>query len=276
MLLIADSGSTKTNWCYFTDENKTQYFSTVGINPFFNSADEIASMLEMNLTPKITGDLKQIHFYGAGIVNEKVGNEIQIALKGLFPAAHMEINSDLLAAARATLGRKKGIACILGTGSNSCLYDGINITEHVSPLGFILGDEGSGAVLGRKLVADYLKKLLPNELSIKFEKKYPLEYVDFLNRVYREEKPNTFLAQFVPFIKDDYCSHLVECSFDELISRNISQYSEYQNLPVCFVGSVAHHFREQLVNVLEKRKILAGIILQEPLEQLKQFHLNLI
>ena len=278
MILIADSGSTKTSWCYSGENIKTAYFSTSGINPFFRTTEDIFSELESDLNPKLPGEVKQIFFYGAGIVNEERGAVIKSALLKLFPESKVEVSSDLLAAARATLHNQTGIACILGTGSNSCLYDGNDIISHIPPLGFILGDEGSGAVLGRKLVGDYLKKQMPEQLAAKFRKRFPYEYADFLNRVYRQEKPNKFLAGFVPFIKEnsdeEYCRNLLEKSFTEFIERNVAAYKNYTTLPICFVGSVAWYFQKQLKEVLEKLNLHCRIILKEPLEKLKEYHLE--
>jgi len=182
----------------------------------------------------------------------------------------------LLAAARATFQNKKGIACILGTGANSCLYDGEKITQHVPPLGFILGDEGSGAVLGRKLVADFLKGIMPPDLANKFENKFQINYAGFLESVYKKEKPNKFLAQFVPFLNEnidnEYCSRLVENSFAEFIERNIKLYANFTEQKISFIGSVAFYFQEQLKFVLNNNKLKLGKILKEPLEGLTQFH----
>jgi len=278
MILIADSGSTKTSWCYTGINSKPEYFSTSGINPFFRTAEDILSELKSELKPQLPGKVHQIFFYGAGIVNDEKGDVVKSALEKLFPNAEIEVNSDLLAAARATLQNQKGIACILGTGSNSCLYDGQTIVSHVPPLGFILGDEGSGAVLGRKLVADFLKKQMPGNLSKRFIKEFPLDYAKILNRVYREEKPNKFLAGFVPFLKEtieeEYSINLLENAFKEFIERNVASYENYTSVPVCFVGSVAFYFQEQLKNVLEKLQLNSGIILKEPLEKLVEYHLE--
>jgi N-acetylglucosamine kinase-like BadF-type ATPase len=278
MILIADSGSTKTSWCYTGINSKPEYFSTSGINPFFRTAEDILSELKSELKPQLPDKVHQIFFYGAGIVNEEKGDVVKSALEKLFPNAEIEVNSDLLAAARATLQNQKGIACILGTGSNSCLYDGQTIVSHVPPLGFILGDEGSGAVLGRKLVADFLKKQMPGNLSKRFIKEFPLDYAKILNRVYREEKPNKFLAGFVPFLKEtieeEYSINLLENAFKEFIERNVASYENYTSVPVCFVGSVAFYFQEQLKNVLEKLQLNSGIILKEPLEKLVEYHLE--
>ena len=157
MILIADSGSTKTIWCLLSKKGNPALFSTTGINPFFRNSDDIEAELKTGLVPKLNSGIEKVFFYGAGIINDAKKNVIRTALKRLFPGTQIEINSDLLAAAHATLGKNQGIACILGTGSNSGLYDGDSVIENVPPLGFILGDEGSGAVLGKKLLADYLK-----------------------------------------------------------------------------------------------------------------------
>lgn len=276
MILIADSGSTKTSWCLADGKNKIEYFSTGGINPFFRSTEDIENELREKLVPEINSEIAQIYFYGAGVINEEKGNVVKLALHNLFSVAKIEVESDLLAAARATLQRESGIACILGTGSNSCLYDGNKIVQHVRPLGFILGDEGSGAVLGRKLLGDYLKGILPTHLSGKFQKKFPLAYAEFLEGVYRGERPNRFLSQFVPFlhenIQDEHCKDLVENSFNEFVQRNISQYPGFEHVPICFAGSVAFYFQEQLRNVLKRNKLQFEAVLKEPLNGLLKYH----
>jgi len=274
--MIADSGSTKTSWCVTTNKGIAEYFSTSGINPFFRSTEDIANDLRINLLPKTGVNIDSIYFYGAGIINPEKGNIVKNALKDLFPKAKIEAQSDLLAAARSTLGKEKGIACILGTGSNSCLYDGNEITEHVPPLGFILGDEGSGAVIGRKLLGDFLKGVMPEKIAEKFSTRFPLDYAGFMEGVYKKERPNQFLAQFVPFINEyiseDYCSNLIESSFEEFIKRNLFGYSGFQQLPICFVGSVAFYFQEQLKNVLGKKQLQIKTVLKEPLNGLINFH----
>jgi len=276
MIIIADSGSTKTSWCLSGNNRLTEYFSTTGINPFFRSTEDIANELRENLLPKTGHDIEQIFFYGAGVINNEKGSIVKSALQQLFPLAIIEVQSDLLAAARSTLGNGQGIACILGTGSNSCLYNGTEIIEHVPPLGFILGDEGSGAVIGRKLAADFLKGIMPKNISESFKNRFQLAYSDFLEGVYKKEKPNQFLAHFVPFvhenITEEYCSNLVETSFEEFIKRNISRYSGFSEQPICFVGSVAFYFQEQLKNVLQKNHLQMKTVLKEPLNGLLKFH----
>jgi N-acetylglucosamine kinase-like BadF-type ATPase len=278
MILIADSGSTKTSWYYSKNNNHSETISTGGINPFFRATEDIAEELKNDLLPKTGSGIQEIYFYGAGIINPEKGAVVKSALQQLFPAAKIEVESDLLAAARATFQNEKGIACILGTGANSCLYDGEKITQHVPPLGFILGDEGSGAVLGRKLVADFLKGIMPADLTGKFKNQFPINYAGFLENVYKKEKPNKFLAQFVPFLNEnidnEYCSRLVENSFAEFIERNVKLYANFAGQKISFIGSVAFYFHEQLQLVLNNKKLKLGKIIKEPLEGLTKFHLE--
>ncbi|MBN2636361.1 MAG: ATPase [Prolixibacteraceae bacterium] len=279
MILIADSGSTKTTWCLINKKGSPAFFSTSGINPFFRTSDDIVDELKSSLIPKLNySRIEKIYFYGAGIINDAKKNVIRAALKQLFPATFIEINSDLLAAAHATLGNNKGITCILGTGSNSGLYDGNSIIEHIPPLGFILGDEGSGAVLGKKLIADYLKGVMPENLSKQFKMQYNSPYPVFMESVYKKEKPNQYLAQFVPFINmnisEIYCNKLVENSFVEFVERNISQYTNYNSHKICFVGSVAYHFQDQLKNVFKKQHLQLGEIEKDPINGLLRFYQN--
>jgi len=276
MILIADSGSTKTSWCFIDSKKNTTYISTSGINPFFRTSEDITSELSDKLMPQIPGTVERIFFYGAGIINKEKGEIVKSALESLFPRTHIETYSDLLAAAHSTLGKSKGIACILGTGSNSCLYDGKKIVEHIPPLGFILGDEGSGAVLGKKLLADYLKGIMPEYIAKKFQNKFPGNYAEYMESVYKKEKPNVFLSAFVPFllenISENYCNNLVEVSFNEFVKRNICSYSGFSDLPVNFVGSVAYIFREQLETVIKRNQLKLNKVLKEPLNGLVDYY----
>jgi glucosamine kinase len=277
MILIADSGSTKTAWIY-TDGTTQETYITGGANPFFRSTADMIAEWNASSLSLLRDKVSHVYFYAAGVVNEEKAQVIEKALLVLFPGAAASVQSDLLAAAHATLGNSSGIACILGTGSNSCLYNGREITAQVPPLGFILGDEGSGAVLGRLLVGDYLKKTLPAELSRLFKDKYPYEYGEILNRVYRQEKPNMFLASLVPFLKENiehtYCSDLVKNAFDLFITRNVAQYDGYKEQDICFAGSVAYYFQEQLKWVFSQRNLRLGEIVKEPLLNLMKYHLK--
>ncbi len=276
MIIIADSGSTKTSWCLSGHSSDHRYFLTSGINPFFRDSEDIENELRENLLSKTGPDIEKIFFYGAGIINPEKGKIVGNALKSIYTKAEIEVHSDLLAAARSTLGKETGIACILGTGSNSCLYDGNEIVKHIPPLGFILGDEGSGAVLGRKLVGDFLKGIMPASIAEKFANRFKINYSGFLEGVYKKEKPNQFLARFVPFlsenIKEHYCSGLVETSFQEFIERNISGYPGFREHPISFAGSVAYYFQEQLKNAMLKNKLQVKTVVREPLTGLINYH----
>lgn len=278
MILVADSGSTKTNWCFSSGKDNFEFYSSGGINPYFRTTEDIIQELRKALLPTLTGKVQRIFFYGAGVVNKEKADVIKSALSQLFPGAYCEVESDLLAAARSTLGHKPGIACILGTGSNSCFYDGDKISAHVPPLGYILGDEGSGTYLGRRLLADYLKGIIPEELSGRFREMFPQDYSEFLSNVYQNENVRMFLASFVPFLKeninDEYCLNLVACSFEDFIRRNVNCYANFNKYHVSFIGSVAFYFQEQLKAALTKQNLLAGVILKEPLEKLIQYHLE--
>ena len=276
MILIADSGSTKTSWVYI-DKNKKEFLQTNGINPFFRSSQDIFEELTKTNLVLFSKDIKEVYFYGAGIIDKEKAKVVTIALSKLFPNATFDAQSDLLASAHATLGKSEGIACILGTGSNSCFYDGNEIVAHVPPLGYILGDEGSGSALGRKLVADYLKGIMPDNLKEKFTNRFGYVYGDYLEGAYKKEKPNKFLASFVPFLKEnidqEYSRNLIVHSFEEFVQRNIIQYPGNKKVKICFVGSIAFYFKEQLELVLAKNGMQLGIIVKEPLEGLIKYHL---
>jgi len=205
MILIADSGSTKTNWVLSQKGACIQTVNTPGINPYFQSETEIADHIGETLIPQLNiplEDIKAIYFYGAGCTLDKA-EIVKNALSLHFPINHIEVNSDLLGAARGICGKAAGIACIMGTGSNSCFYDGNQIVKNISPLGFILGDEGSGAVLGKLLVGDLLKEILPATIKEKFLSQFNLTPAQIIDKVYRQSFPNRFLASLSPFLAEN-------------------------------------------------------------------------
>jgi N-acetylglucosamine kinase-like BadF-type ATPase len=276
MKLIADSGSTKTYWKLIHPTGQTKAIKTPGINPFFRSEEDIYQELKQLLLPETGAGIHQIYFYGAGIVNAEKGDIVRRALNRIYTQASIEAHSDVLGAARALFGHKQGIACILGTGSNACLYDGERITLGISPLGFILGDEGSGAVIGRKLLGDYFKEVMPAPLMDEFTKQYNLTREEALNRVYRSEKPNQFLAQFVPFLSEHknspYCQGLVQQSFMEFFERNVTKLPHYTSHPIGFVGSVAWYFSRILDNTASYFGFEKTIIIQDPIDGLEKYY----
>ncbi len=275
MILIADSGSTKTDWSIVDNGNFVKSVFTKGINPFFQSEQEIADELTKSLLPEINGTpIKSIVFYGAGCIPEKQPI-VKNAINRILPDSKIEVNTDLLAAAHGVCGKEAGIVCILGTGSNSCFYNGREIVANVSPLGFILGDEGSGAVLGKLLVGDILKNQLSEQLKEKFFNQYNLTLPQIIERVYRKPFPNRFLAGFSPFLAENIdepqIKAIVEGSFRSFFTRNVMQY-EYQKYPVHFVGSVAFHYQEILKTVATACGIQIGRIMKQPMEGLISFH----
>lgn len=276
MRLIADSGSTKAAWKLIENSGQIKDITTSGINPFFRSEDDIFIDLEKSLLPETGIEVTEIYFYGTGIINAEKGDIIRKALNRIYPKASIETHSDVLGAARALFGSNPGIACILGTGSNVCLYDGIEITGGVSPLGFILGDEGSGAVMGRKLLGDYFKEVMPLYLRESFTKRYNLTREEALNRVYRSEKPNQFLAQFTPFLSEHansaYCQELVHRNFMEFFERNVIHIQDYTNYPIGFVGSVAYYFSQILNNAASYFGFDETTIIKDPIEGLEAYY----
>jgi N-acetylglucosamine kinase-like BadF-type ATPase len=276
VILIADSGSTKTEWCFLSPDNTSRTLRTDGINPFYQTSAQIASVVVGALSGKVAPEaITDVFFYGAGCVAEKqsfVGNAIATVL----PKANISVHSDLLGAARALLGQRAGIACILGTGSNSCYYDGEQIRQQVSPLGFILGDEGSGAVLGRKFIADCLKNQLPEKLRDKFLKVSHLSPAEILEGVYRQPFPNRFLAQFVPFMREHLAEpsiyNMVFDSFTEFFTRNVMQYPDFDKMPIGVVGSIGYYFRDVIEVAAEEVGITIGEIMLSPMEGLIACH----
>lgn len=278
MKLIADSGSSKTAWKIISASGETKDIKTSGINPFFRTEEDIYMELKKDLLPETGSDIHEIYFYGAGIVNAEKGDIIRRALNRLYTHATVETHSDVLGAARALFGDQPGIACILGTGSNACIYNGEKIAQGISPLGFILGDEGSGAVMGRKLLGDYFKEMMPAALRDEFTQRFALTREEALNRVYRSEKPNQFLAQFVPFLSEHensfYCQGLVQQSFMEFFERNVAKLPGYTSYPIGFIGSVAFHFSQLLNNTASYFGYEKTIILKDPIDGLGTYYMK--
>ena len=277
MRLIADRGSTKVDWRAILEDGTVKSISTEGINPVFQTKDYIVDIFKTKLLPELGPDVKEIFFYGAGILSAELSQTLSDAFREVFPQSVCYAASDILAAARALCGREAGIACILGTGGNTSFYDGNEIVKGVKAGGFILGDEASGGVLGKKLVSDFIKGLLPKEIEEEFVKRYDLDYPKIVAKVYKEPLPSRFLASFSPFINEfrshPHIDNLLRTSFDEFITRNIYQY-DYKNYSVNLVGSVAYYYQDILKEVAEKRGVTIGKILKTPIEGLIEYHKN--
>ncbi len=274
--LIADSGSTKTDWCFSDGENSIQFHSA-GINPFFMTDKEILNEIDKVVVPKLDKLPDKIFFYGAGVRGNQQNRLQNIFLK-VFKDTEVFAESDLLGAARALCGDEEGIACIMGTGANSCLYDGKKIVDNIPPLGFIQGDEGSGAVLGKKLLTMYLKRELSSNVEKKFIDQYGLDTASILKKVYQEAFPNRFLAGFSKFIHenldDDKIYQMVYESFVEFLERNVFKYVGYHKMKIHFVGSIAYFFKDVLLKIFEEKSLNMGKIIRSPLMDLVDYHLG--
>lgn len=274
--LVADSGSTKTEWALISDDAPVSTFSTSGMNPSLMSEEELIRLLQSELTSNLAEQkVDEVFFYGAGCrssVVPRFGQLISDALQ----CQSVTVESDLLGAARALCGNEPGVVCILGTGSNSCVYDGSAIVNNVPPLGFILGDEGSGAALGKRLLGDIFKHKISEEVVGEFEHKIGLSLDEVIARVYRKPNANQFLASFAPFIKS--CLHIrgidlmVINEFCNFIVRNIIYYPETYSLPVNFVGSIAFHFSNELKRAVGLCGFKLGKINQYPITGLIEYH----
>lgn len=280
MILIADCGSTKIDWCLLNGNEKVAQIFTVGMNALMLTQEEMTERIKNELMPHIVSyKVDEIYYYGAGIISDEIKGNVINALKANIPTAtKIEVDSDLLAAARALCQHEPGVACIMGTGSNSCYYDGEKVVDNVSPLGYILGDEGSGAVLGKLLVGDVLKKQLPEHICEKFLKEYDMDRTKIITAVYRQHPANRFLAQFAPFLQnnmDEPAVHdLVVNAFTAFFKRNVANYENYKELPCNFVGSIAFYQKKALTEAAEALGITIGTIIQAPMEGLIKFHSN--
>ncbi len=278
-LLLADSGSTKTDWLLLTPHCANVSAHTAGLNPFTLKPEALRATLQTELLPRLpqlapAGPDIEVWFYGAGCRGSGLA-DMESALRSVFPRARLHVSSDLLGAARALCHDEPGIACILGTGSNSCLFDGNEIRDNIPPLGFILGDEGSGAVLGRRLAADVLKRQLPAPICELFLAEYSLTADDLLRRVYREPGANRYLAAFAPFLgrhrDEPALRNLVMDEFSRFFRRNVDPY-RHPELPVHFVGSIAFFLRAELQAVAAEAGYRVGRILRSPIEGLREYH----
>ncbi|HBG57696.1 MAG TPA: ATPase [Porphyromonadaceae bacterium] len=274
-ILIADSGATKTDWCLTHGGQIVQQFSTKGFSPVYQSEEEIAEEVRLHVYPLLKEKkVRSIHFYGTGCIPEKIPL-VKNALSQSFPAETICVYSDLIAAAHSLCGHEAGIACILGTGSNSCEWNGKEIVKQISPLGFILGDEGSGASLGKQLVSDALKNQLPEGLKDAFLNEYGLTTASIIDKVYRQPFPSRFLAGLAPFLMKHldvpHIRRIVTRSFSDFFDRNVMQYN-YQKNKVNFVGSIAWHYADLLKEVAHQKNIGIGEIAQSPMPGLIRFY----
>lgn len=279
MLLIADGGSTNCQWCLADAGGTRHYFRTEGYNPYAVGTAAIVASLDAALPPPLPrARVQAVHFYGAGITDAGKAEVVAAALRQLFPQAHLTVAEDMLAAARALLGRQPGLAAILGTGQNSALYDGQRLTHTVEGLSYILGEEGAGTYIGKRLLRDFLRQRLPPALQAAFAERYqpgPLPAV--LDRVYTQPAPNRYLAGFAPFAYQHYthpyCQQLVQEAMEDFFTQIVTHYPNYQTYTFNCVGSVGYAFREALAAAAARHGMPMGTVLQSPIEGLVEYHL---
>lgn len=276
MILLADGGSTKVDWCLVDHGNVVKQIFTKGANPFFRTRDDISEELSTTLRPAMSGyEIDAVYFFGAGCAFPEKNEIVRAAIADNVSASLIEVGSDLLAAAKSLCGHSEGIACIIGTGSNSCFYDGNEIAANVSSLGYILGDEGSGAVLGRLFIGACLKNQLTPGIKEKFMEQYKLTQAEILDSVYKQPMANRFLAGFSPFlihnIEDKTIYKLVYSAFKDFFVKNIMQYN-YKNHKVHFAGSIAYYYRNILCRVGDDLGIEVGDIVQSPMDGLIEYY----
>lgn len=280
MILIADGGSTKTCWCLIEDGGKTTMFETEGYHPFFVNSRYIYQSLNDNIPQEIkdkSSEVSNLIFYSAGGGYSADADNILIqGIAGIFTRTEIKIETDLLAAARALLGRKSGFAAILGTGSNSCLYDGRKITDNIESLGFLLGDEGSGAYIGKKILSDYIRHFMPLEIGNLLSDYYQLTPEKALNALYESATPNRYCAKFAVFVKQHlqtaYCTELVYSNFDQFFENIVIHYKDYQKYSFNSIGSIAFYFKDILEQVVRKHHMKLGTIAVSSVEGLINYH----
>lgn len=280
MIIIADGGSTKTNWCIIDSTGKKILFNTEGYNPYFSNTDYIIESMKRTMPSDLpTTEIKEVYYYGAGVHSEEKAAIVSNALKVIFGNAEIKIGHDLLAAARALLDDQRGFAAILGTGTNTCIYDGEDIEFNIDSLAYILGDEGSGCYIGKKLLGDYIRGYMPENVRAVFWETFKLTPDEILNTIYTKPLPNRFCASFSKFVYDvnvniEYSRGLVKTSFEDFFKNLVSHYPNYKDLEFNCIGSVAYNFRNVLEEVALEYEMKIGKIMRSPIDDLVKYHIK--
>ena len=274
--LIADSGATKAEWCLLNNGKKKILF-TQGISPYFLNTDQIAELVTKELFAKLRNiTVESIFYYGTGCANVDNAKSIKKALSRVFTKAQVHVNTDLMGAARAVCGNERGIACILGTGSNSCYYNGKNIAKNSPGLGYVLGDEGSGAYLGKKVLQYYLYNTFDEDLRSRFDAKFVTNTSEILDNVYKKPLPNRYLASFTLFLAENrghyMIENIIEDGLNDFFFQHLCKYAEVWKYPVNFVGSVAAGFRDVIEQLCQSYEFDLGVVLKNPMEGLINYH----
>lgn len=280
MIIIADGGSTKTNWCLIDNTGKKIYYNTEGYNPYFVSSEYIISSLKKGLPNDLPFDqITEVNYYGAGVHNQEKAEIVKTAIKDFFKNAKIFVGHDLLAAARAVLGTETGFAAILGTGTNTCIYNGNDVEFNIDSAAYILGDEGSGCYIGKKLLTDYVRGYMPEEVRKVFWETYKLTPDEVMDNVYTKPLANRFCASFSKFVYDnnvniEYSRNIVKTSFVDFFTNLVSHYPNYKTYSFNCIGSVGYNFRNVLEETAEEFGMKVGRILRSPIDDLVKFHMN--
>ncbi len=274
--LIADCGATKAEWTLVAG-NKNKTIITQGISPYFLTTIQIKELLERELKPKLkNAAVDEIFYYGTGCANPDNAKSVKKALLQVFAGAKIDVNHDLVAAARALCGHEKGIACILGTGSNSCYYNGKKIVKNSPGLGYVLGDEGSGAYLGKKVIQYYLYDTFDEDLRARFDAAYVTNAAEILENVYKKPLPNRYLASFTNFLADNrghyMVENIIEDGLNDFFFNHLCKYREIWTLPVSFAGSVAFGFKDVLQHLCNSYEFDLGKVMKNPMQGLVEYH----
>lgn len=281
MILFADSGSTKTNWLLYNTTTKEKlHYETLGINPIIQHHEEIVQKIYANSElVAIAKEIEQVKFFGAGCSSIDRNNFTASAIKSVFKNAHIDIDHDMKGAAYAVCGSEPGIACILGTGSNSIFFDGNELVPSYAGIGYVLGDEASGAYFGKLILRDFLYHLLPEEIEKHLVQEYKLDKNTLFQLVYKEASPNRYLASFAPILSEfrntDYVQVTLQRGFTEFFDFHVSCFEHYQDFPVGFVGSIANAFKEELKKVADEFECTLGKFVTKPIEEIADYYIAL-
>jgi N-acetylglucosamine kinase-like BadF-type ATPase len=280
MIFIIESGSTKSDWV-LVDKSKQTFYKTIGFNPYFHSSDVVATEIRKNKSiMSHVPDVSKIFFYGAGCSSDKLNQEIERGLQMVFPDAEIVVDHDLLACAYATYDGEPGISCIIGTGSNSCFFDGADLSEEVPALGYVLGDEGSGSYFGKFLLSSFLYHRLPKDILEDFEASYQMTHAEIVANVYKSDSANVFIASFMPFIvkhkNHEFFKQVLIDGLKKFMEVHVCCYEDYLNTPVHFVGSLSALLENHLRLAANDLGIEIKSIIAKPVDNLVNYHLKYI
>ncbi len=279
MILIADGGSTKSSWCLINEAGRKIHFNTEGYNPYFAKTDYIENSLRTTLPQDLDcAKVEEVYYYGAGCSTDANKKIVSDAMQKIFVNASIQINHDLLASCRALLGDEPGFAAILGTGTNTCLYDGKDVTLNIDSLGYFLGDEGSGSNIGKRLLADYMKGFMPKGLAEHFFAIYGYTNEDIFDHIYNKPLPNRFCASFSKFLYDyknefpEYAKDVVDTAFVSFFEKLVIHYPNYKNYLLNCVGSVGYSFKDRLSVIADRYEMGVGKLIRSPIDDLVEYH----